>query len=200
MLRINEWKGVELGIKRCTVPCVKINCTDLINLRSCRVTLESTIVIKSYLASYLVSSNEREGRKSIDNNISGVPLWPIFCMLQWLQDIVIVAFDLDNGQNAARNIIRDISPLFNDVGRIHKFSYPREPSTILISDPKTIENFIPPIKNNKITALKNDTSFHALCFSCAAILQFSIYIDYGKFHSKLYLLEIFNEFYNIPEI
>lgn len=83
-------------------------------------------------------------------------------MLQWLQDIVIVAFDLDNGQNAARNIIRDISPLLNDVGRIHKFSYPREPSTILISDPKTIENFIPPINNNKITALKNDTSFH--CF------------------------------------
>lgn len=49
-------------------------------------------------------------------------------MLQWLQDIVIVAFDLDNGQNAARNIIRDISPLFNDVGRIHKFSYQEDPS------------------------------------------------------------------------
>lgn len=94
-------------------------------------------------------------------------------MLQWLQDIVIVAFDLDNGQNTARNIIRDISPLFNDVGRIHKFSYQEGPSRSSSQILKRMENFIPPINNDKITALKNDISFH--------ILYTLFSIDYGKF-------------------
>lgn len=121
-------------------------------------------------------------------------------MLQWLQDIVIVAFDLDNGQNAARNIICDISPLLNDVGRIHKFSYPREPSTILISDPKTIENFIPPNKQQQDYGSEKWYIF-PLLYTALVLQYYSAYTSTLMESSiKLYLLEIYNEFYNIPKI